>query len=93
MKKKITLSVIAVILCVALLVCGLVLSDDGFSALESPQNAENLASEIESAVSSKGSNTSKLFDSDYKTAWKASGKTDSIEITFRSPQTFNTIIL
>ncbi|MGN0458256.1 MAG: glycosyl hydrolase family 18 protein [Eubacterium sp.] len=94
MKKKIILSVFAVILCLALLITSTVLAGNGYSDLDAPQGTENIvSSQLQSIVNSKGKNASKAVDGDTDTAWKSSGKTDYLELTFKEEQTFNTIIL
>ena len=95
MKKKIIISTVAIILCVALIFSLTALAGDGFTNLETPVNAENLASsQIESVADSKESKKSvNAVDSDTKTVWKSSKSTDSLVLTFKEEQTFNTVVI
>lgn len=95
MKKKIILSSVAVIICIALIICSTVFAKDGYSTLPGPANTENIAvSQLESAENSTGkSNAVKAVDSDINTAWRASKKNDSIVLTFKEVQSFNTAII
>lgn len=95
MKKKIVISAVAVILCAALLICSTVFAGDGFSDLPSPADVDNLAvSQLESIEDSKGkSSAAKAVDSDTDTVWRSSSKTDSLTLTFKEEQSFNTVIL
>lgn len=95
MKKKIIISSVALILCLAFIIGTTAFAGNGFSDLPSPADCENLAlAQIESIEDSKGkANAKKAVDSDTNTAWKSSGTTDSLVLTFKEEQTFNTIIL
>lgn len=95
MKKKIVISAVAVILCAALLICSTVFAGDGFSDLPSPSGVENLSvTQLESIEDSKGkSSAAKAVDSDTDTVWRSSSKTDSLTLTFKEEQSFNTVIL
>ena len=95
MKKKIVISAVAIILCLALIIGTTAFAGEGFSDLPGPADSENLAvTQFESIEDSKGkSSAKKAVDSDTNSAWKASGTTDSLVLTFKEEQTFNTIIL
>lgn len=95
MKKKIIISAVAIILCLALIIGTTAFAGEGFSDLPGPDDSENLAvTQFESIEDSKGkSSARKAVDSDTNSAWKASGTTDSLVLTFKEEQTFNTIIL
>ena len=95
MKKKIIISAVAIILCLALIIGTTAFAGEGFSDLPGPADSENLAvTQFESIEDSKGkSSARKAVDSDTNSAWKASGTTDSLVLTFKEEQTFNTIIL
>lgn len=95
MKKKIIISAVAIILCLALIIGTTAFAGEGFSDLPGPADSENLAvTQFESIEDSKGkSSARKAVDSDTGSAWKASGTTDSLVLTFKEEQTFNTIIL
>lgn len=95
MKKKIVISAVAIILCLALIIGTTAFAGEGFSDLPGPADSENLAvTQFESIEDSKGkSSARKAVDSDTGSAWKASGTTDSLVLTFKEEQTFNTIIL
>lgn len=68
---------------------------DGFSALPGSADSKNLAVvQLESIEDTKGKACAqKAADSDTNTAWKSSGTADSLVLTFKEEQTFNTIIL
>lgn len=95
MKKKIIILSVVIILCLALIIGTTAFAGDGFSDLPSPADSENLAvTQIESIEDGKGkANAKKAVDSDTNTAWKSSGTADSLILTFKEEQTFNTIIL
>lgn len=95
MKKKIIISAVAIIMCLALIIGTTAFAGDGFSDLPSPVDSENLAvTQLENIEDAKGkANVKKAVDSDTNTAWKSSGTTDSFVLTFKEEQTFNTIIL
>ena len=95
MKKKIVISSVALILCLAFIIGTTAFAGNGFSDLPSPADCENLALiQLESIEDSNGkSSAKKAVDSDTDTAWKASGTTDSLVLTFKEQQTFNTIVL
>lgn len=95
MKRQTIISVFAVVLCLALIIGTTVFADDGFSDLPSPSGADNLAiTQLESIEDTKGKGSAKkAVDEDTNTAWKSSGTTDSLVLTFKEKQTFNTIVL
>lgn len=95
MKKKMIISAVAIILCLALIIGTTAFAGNGFSDLPSPADSENLAvTHLESIEDAKGkASVKKAVDSDTNTAWKSSGTTDSFVLTFKNEQTFNTIIL
>lgn len=95
MKKKIIISAFAIVLCIALIICTTAFAGDGFSDLPSPANSENLAvTQLESITDSHGKGSSKkAVDADTNTAWKSAKITDSLILTFKDEQEFNTIIL
>lgn len=95
MKKKMIISAVAIILCLALIIGTTAFAGNGFSDLPSPADFENLAvTHLESIEDTKGkASIKKAVDSDTNTAWKSSGTTDSFVLTFKNEQTFNTIIL
>lgn len=88
MKKKIIALISAVVAC-AILIAGVsALATDGLAALPGP-DAENLAIKYVESIE----NAEKVVDGDIDTAWKSSSKTDSFVLTFKSEQTFNTIVI
>lgn len=95
MKKKIVISAIVIILCAALLICSTALADDGYSDLPGPSDSENLSvTQLESIEDGKGrSSAAKAADSDTDTAWRSSSKTDSLIVTFKEAQSFNTAVI
>lgn len=95
MKKKVIISVIAAVLCVALLICSTALADDGYSDIPGPSNSENLSvTQLENIEDSKGkSSAMKATDSDTDSAWRSSSKTDYLILTFKEPQSFNTAVI
>lgn len=95
MKKRIMISVIAVVLCLALIVGTNAFAGEGFSDLPSPADFENLAvAQMESIEDSKSrASAKKAVDSDVNTVWKSSGTADSLVLTFKEEQSFNTVIL
>lgn len=95
MKKRIIISVAAIILCIALIISTTALAGEGFSDLPGPADSDNLAvTQFESITDSKGrSGAQRAVDSDTNTAWKSSATKDSLVLTFKEEQTFNTIIL
>lgn len=95
MKKKIIISAVAIILCLALIFGLTAFAGDGFTTLKTPINAENLVStQLESIADSKeGAKANKAVDSNLKTAWKSSKSTDSLVITFKEEQSFNTVVI
>lgn len=94
MKKKSIISAIAIAVCAALMITVNAFAGDGYSDLPFLSDAENLTAKIESVADSKeSSKAEKAVDSDIKTVWKSSGRTDYIVITFEEAQSFNTIVL
>lgn len=94
MKKKILISIIAVILCTAIITCTSVFAGEGFSDLSNPENAENLAvTQLESIESGKGKNAEKATDGNINSVWKSTGINDSLVITFKEEIEFNTVVL
>lgn len=95
MKKKILISVFAVVLCIALIIGTSAAAGDGYSDLPGPADSENLAvTQLESIADSKGkASAQKAVDADTDTAWKSSKTSDSLVLTFKEEQTFNTVIL
>lgn len=94
-KKKLIPAVIAIVLCIATAICIPVFAKDGYANLPANANSDNLAVKcIESIIDSKGNkNAEKAADGDINTVWKSSGKADSLILTFKEEQTFNTVIL
>lgn len=95
MKKKIIISAFAIVLCIALIIGVTAFAGDGYSDLPGPSDADNLAvTQLERIADSKGrSGAVKAVDSDTDTAWRSSKKTDSLVLTFKEEQAFNTVIL
>lgn len=94
MKKKIIITAVAIILCLALIAGTSTFAGDGFSDLPGPDTDNLAVTQIESIKDSKGkSGAQKAVDSNTKTAWKSSGTTDTLVLTFKEEQTFNTIVL
>ncbi len=93
--KKMMITLLVIVLCVAIIIGIVVLTGNGYSDLPGPADSENLAAtQLESIEDSKGkSSVQKAVDSDTDTAWKSSKATDYFVLTFREEQTFNTIIL
>lgn len=95
MKKKVILSVLAIILSVALVFGVTSVYGEGFADLETPVDAENIATtKLESIVDKKESNKAlKSVDGNTNTVWKSSKPTDSLVITFNDETTFNTVVI
>lgn len=96
MKKKIIILSASAIICIALVICLNAFATDGYSSLPGPKNAENIAAtQLECAENSMGksNNAVKAVDSDINTAWKSSKKNDSIILTFKEAQSFNTAVI
>ncbi len=95
MKKKIILSAVAIILCIVMIFGMTAFAGDGFTTLETPVNAENLVlTQLEGIADSKESpKANKAVDSNFQTAWKSSKSADSLILTFKEEQTFNTVVI
>ena len=95
MKKRIALCIVAIILCIALIFGIIAFAGEGYTDLETPVSAENLAcTQIESIADSKDSaRAGRAVDSNTKTTWKSSKATDYLVITFKQEQSFNTVVI
>ncbi|MGN0526144.1 MAG: glycosyl hydrolase family 18 protein [Acutalibacteraceae bacterium] len=95
MKKKTVISLVAVVLCFCIILGLNVFAGNGFTDLETPVKADNLAvTQLESVNDeSGGKKTAKAVDSDTDTFWKSSKSTDSLILTFKDEVTFNTVVI